>query len=170
MTDLRMTAFAREMLGHGRNEQPRRLYRAWHTGQIDDETLRDWILPTWQLAEFPSMLGHRRWLEMFAATGFVSDGDDEPPDPLTAYRGAACSHARGFSWTWNPERAAWFARRTALAGIPAAVYEVTLPRDKLLATLGGVEGRSEAEVIVNPRRLRGRWSPRKLFDVPVSAS
>jgi hypothetical protein len=50
------------------------------------------------------------------------------------------------------------------------VFEVTLTHDRLLATLGGVDGRSEAEVIVNPRRLRGRWSPQKLFDVPVSTS
>jgi hypothetical protein len=63
MTDLTMTAFAREMLDLGRNDQPGHLYFAWRTGEIDDATLRDWILPTWQLTEFPASLGHSVWLE-----------------------------------------------------------------------------------------------------------
>lgn len=163
-----MTPFAREMLELRRNEQPKRLYWAWRRGEIDVELLREWILDVWQAAEWPvSALGHGWWLEMFAATGFVTDGCDEPAYPVTVYRGAALTHARGFSWTWDPYRAAWFAERTALFGFPAAIWEVTLPRDRLLATIGGVEGRNEREVIVNPRRLRGRWSPRKLRDVDV---
>ena len=47
-------------------------------------------------------------------------------------------------------------------GFPAAVYGLTLPHEMLLGVIGGVEGRGEREVIVNPRRLRGRWTPREL--------
>jgi hypothetical protein len=162
---MEMTPFAKEMLRLDRNDQPYWLWRAWDGGEIDTETLREWILPTWEMAEFPASLGQGLWLEMFDATGFVSDGWDEPPDPLTVYRGAAVSRACGFSWTWERERADWFAQRIALARIPAAVYEITLPREMLLAVIGGVEGRGEREVIVNPRRLRGRWTPRELVRV-----
>jgi hypothetical protein len=161
-----MTPFAKEMLALGRNEQPERLWRAWWGGEIDDETLREWILPTWQLAEFPARyLRHRDWLDMFGATGFLSDGADEAPDPLTVYRGAEPCGMRGFSWSWEPQRAEWFACRLALAGRPASVYEVTLRRDLLLAVIGGVEGRGEREVLVNPRRLRGRYTPRELYRI-----
>ena len=37
-------------------------------------------------------------------------------------------------------------------GFPAAVYGLTLPHEMLLGVIGGVEGRGEREVIVNPRR------------------
>jgi len=169
ISDLGMDDFAQDMNGLGRNEMPERLLLAWVSGEIGVALLREWILPTWELAEWPvATLGHQRWLDMFAATGFVTDGCDDPPTPLTVYRGAARRYARGFSWTWEQERAEWFAQRTALFGIPAAVYEVTLPRELLLGVIGGVESRGEHEVLVNPRRLRGRWTPREILDVPAS--
>jgi hypothetical protein len=141
-----MTPFAKEMLALGRNEQPERLWRAWWGGEIDDETLREWILPTWQLAEFPARyLRHRDWLDMFGATGFLSDGADEAPDPLTVYRGAEPCGMRGFSWSWEPQRAEWFACRLALAGRPASVYEVTLRRDLLLAVIGASKAAASAK-------------------------
>jgi hypothetical protein len=89
-------------------------------------------------------------------TGRPHSAEVSPGPPVTVYRGAAVTHKRGFSWAWERERAEWFAARTAWLGFPAAVYEVTLPREMLLAVIGGVEGRGEREVIVNPRRLRGR--------------
>jgi hypothetical protein len=165
-----MTPFAKEMLQLDRNDQPERLLLAWRGREIDDATLREWILPVWELAEWPASIGHGHWLDMFEATGFVSDGWDDPPDPLTVYRGAARSQMRGFWWTWQRERAEWFAQRTASFGLPAAVYEVTLRREMLLASIGGVEGRDEREVLVNPRRLRGRYTPRELSRIEPAAS
>ncbi|MDQ2910192.1 MAG: hypothetical protein M3R39_04140, partial [Actinomycetota bacterium] len=156
---LPMSAFARKMDHADRNDQPRMLYLAWFGREIDDGTLREWILPTWEMAEFPARLGQRVWIEMFAATGFVTDGGDDPPSPLTVYRGAALSRMRGFSWTWEIERARWFAHRTACFGFAAGVFTVTLEPEMLLAVASGVEGRGEREVLVNPNRLRGRFTP-----------
>lgn len=117
---LEMTAFAKEMLRLGRNDQPGRLWRAWYGREIDIEELREWILPVWQAAEFPATLGHALWLEMFAATGYVDDSGIEeweaPPDPLTVYRGASVDRSRGLSWTWDFERAEWFANPRRLRG------------------------------------------------------
>lgn len=145
-----------------RNAGPDLLYTSWRSGEINDAQLRRWILMVWQAAEFPASLGHQAWLDMFNATGFVSDEMDEPPEmPVTVYRGAPLGRPRGFSWTWQLEQAEWFAGRLFnYSGKPVAVYQVTLPEDLLLAVLGGVEGRGEREVIVNPRRLPGRWTPK----------
>jgi hypothetical protein len=69
-------------------------------------------------------------------------------------RGCRC----GFSWTTDIEQADWFAKRTEYFGFPAEVYEVTVTTDRILGVING--GRSEREIILNPRRLRGRWTPR----------
>ncbi len=166
-----VTGFVEKMEIIGRNDQPERLYRAWYGREIDVATLREWILSTWQAAEWPASLGHRHWLEMFDATGFVTDdGAFDPPSSLTLYRGAARERARGFSWTWERDKAEWFAHRSALFGFPAAVFEVEVPRTMLLAVISDAECRGEHEAILNPRRLRGRWAPRKLLDVPAPVS
>lgn len=160
---LEMTPFAREMLALSSADRTRHLHLTWKRGELDTDELRAWILPTWQEAEFPARLGHAPWLEMFAATGFVTDEGDEPDYPVTAYRGAPIGRPRGFSWTWDLERAKWFASRLSnYFGDAGTVYRVTLPEDRLLAVIGGTEGRSEHEVIVNPRRLTGRWTPEQV--------
>lgn len=101
---------------------------------------------------------------MFDAVGFVTDELDALPQmPITVYRGARKDRPRGFSWTWNRSLADWFAQRgLAMFGYPTAVYTLTLPKEMLLALIGGTEGRGEREVVVNPRRLRGRWTPREI--------
>jgi hypothetical protein len=142
----------------GRNEQPLALYWQWRFGDLTTDGLRENILDVWQVAEWPSVLGHGAWLEMFTATGCVSDDGEYPPSPTTVYRGGMPRHMRGFSWTTDIEPADWFARRTALLGFPAEVYEATVTTDRILGVING--GRGESEIILNPRRLRGRWTPR----------
>lgn len=160
---LKLDPLGEKLLRADRNEGPYILYCAWRYDKLDVEDLRRHILHVWEMAELPSRLGHGIWLEMFSACGFV---EDEPgmlaalPNPLTVYRGCARSRQRGFSWTLNRKQAQWFAQRSELFGFPSAVFEITLPHDRILGLNVGVEGRGEAEVIVNPRRLRGRWSPR----------
>jgi len=151
------------LTGVGRNEQPKRLYQAWRRGEIDGVGLRVLILDVWSGAEWPAQLGHRAWIEMFTAAGLVTDGCDAPKSPLTVYRGATLSRMRGFSWTLDFDRAQWFAARTRLFGMPAAVYRLACPPTLVLGVIfGEPSGRGEREIIVNPRRLRGRWTPHEV--------
>ena len=164
-----LTPFAKLMLGaDDRDDAPRILYLAWLRNEIDDSQLSDWILHVWRLAEWPGSLGQRAWLQMFKAVGFIYEGLElgvgSSLDPcvtdgqVTVYRGAAQNRMRGFSWTVDPDRARWFADRSAGAGFPALVFAVTVPVSHVLAALG-VEGRSEGEIILNPNRLHGRFTP-----------
>lgn len=145
-----------------RNEGPGALYDQWEAGALSTDGLRTQILKVWGSAEFPAQLGIDPWLEMFGATGYVADGDEPPEWPITAYRGSQLGQPEGFSWTWDLEKARWFARRLTQAGIEGAVYAITLRQEDVLASLNGPDGRGECELVVNPRMLRGDLSPRLL--------
>jgi hypothetical protein len=90
------------------------------------------------------------WVEMFTATGFVSDtGRPAPTETQTLYRGApASSNGWGMSWTTDRDRARWFADRFNRDG-----YAVFRADVKPAAVLAYADDRGEAEMIVNPRRL-----------------
>jgi hypothetical protein len=72
------------------------------------------------------------------------------PDPITIYRGASCKHVRGMAWTTEEKLAIWFRERVLFLG-DAYVLMATVPKQKLLAYF---TGRSEAEAVLDPRRLR----------------
>lgn len=146
----------------GRNSNPDQLSGWWRAGELTVPVLRALIIEAWQLPEFPQLaLGERRWLEMFRASGFVSDTGRDPPDaPMTLYRGAPLhTRGRGMSWTPDAEKARWFAARRPYftARLPAGLFRATVPPHAVLALIE--EGRGENEAVLNPRCLRGRATP-----------
>lgn len=142
----------------GRNHGPRLLVEWWEEGVLTTEELRGLLPHVWSMAEWPEQhLSRRDWLAMFSEAGFASDsGHEAPTEPLTIFRGCSYERRRGMSWTTDLEQAEWFAAR--LVWVAAGnVYEATVPPVAVLALVGG---RSEAEVVVNPNRLRGRAAPK----------
>lgn len=132
----------------------------WEQGWLRNDELKQMILPAWCGYEGgPSGLGEWRWLTMWKAVGFVSsDGGQAPTDRVVLWRGAPTwTNGRGMSWTLDSDRAEWFRARCELFGFgPASLYRAVVHPH---AVLGVVNDRNEAEVIVNPRCLRGRHSP-----------
>lgn len=94
------------------------------------------------------------WIEIFETTD--GDGlmlDDEKarlaalPDPVPVYRGATLEvNEEGLSWTLDPTRARWFARRFNHKGSGVIIHATVSPGD-IVALF---EGRSEDEVIILP--------------------
>ncbi len=73
------------------------------------------------------------------------------PDIVTVYRGVTSYNNKKIkvlSWTIDPEVAKWFANRYQQKG---QVYTATISKKHILAYFGG---RNEAEVIVDPSKLR----------------
>ena len=70
------------LMYHG-NEGAKFLYEAWRLGYVTDEALRHVILEAWKHSWPMLALRQREWLEMFSATGFVSQGTPQPTEPLT---------------------------------------------------------------------------------------
>ena len=73
-------------------------------------------------------------------------------DTVTIYRGVRSSrpgNVEALSWTLNKKTAEWFAHRFGRDG---TVYEAQIDRDQILAVFNS---RNEAEVIVDPKCLRG---------------
>jgi hypothetical protein len=70
-------------------------------------------------------------------------------------------HARGLSWTVEPDIAAWYARR--YFGNDGRVYNVRVLRESIIAYFAG---RGESEVIVNPNLLpplrKFAWTPEEI--------
>ena len=73
------------------------------------------------------------------------------PDIVTVYRGVTSYNNKKIevlSWTIDPEVAKWFANRYEEHG---QVYAATISKKHILAYFGG---RNEAEVIVDPSKLK----------------
>lgn len=73
------------------------------------------------------------------------------PDTVTVYRGVTSYNNKKLkvlSWTTNPEVAKWFANRYQQKG---QVYTATISKKHIFAYFGG---RNEAEVIVDPSKLK----------------
>ena len=76
---------------------------------------------------------------------------DSLPDTVTIYRGVTSYNNKKLkvlSWTVDPEVAKWFADRYQQHG---QVYAATISKKHILAYFGG---RHEAEVIVDPSKLK----------------
>jgi len=127
----------------------------WHeAGQLTGERLRACLAEWWDMGDGHSGLGTGRLVALFQAAGFVADtaGVEPPTGELTVYRGiSAGRNRRRLSWTTDPDRAAWFARRYAYYfGHGTVLAAEVSPRH----VLGIFHGRREAEVVVNFRGLR----------------
>lgn len=86
-------------------------------------------------------------------------GEDEKswyeviPDRLTVYRGFTLEHddaVNGLSWTANPKKALWFARRFNRDGDTPAVAIAQIAKASII---GLFLGRDESEVVLNPENL-----------------
>lgn len=71
------------------------------------------------------------------------------PETMTVYRGCRAHNRAGWSWTLDPKKAEWFARRFGRVGI---VRTGTVPKARVLAHF---LGRGEAEVLLAPGAVRG---------------
>jgi hypothetical protein len=60
--------------------------------------------------------------------------------------------------------------RHNVVGYIAVFISLSGRREMLLTSIGGVEGRGEREVLVNPRRLRGWYTPRELSRIEPAGS
>jgi hypothetical protein len=150
------------LLEVGRNGAPRELSRWWRSRAATVPVLRALIVEVWHLSEDPvPAIGESRWLELWKAAGFVSDTGRAPPaEPMTLYRGALVqTQGRGMSWTFDQERARWFAQRLVLfvPGSAPGVFRATVPPKAVLAMI--TEARGESEVVVDPGWLHGRAAP-----------
>lgn len=120
---------------------------------------RSALCDAWMHTELPYQYNKGLVRKLFRAAGWFTDHDENfedfpprPEQPLTLYRGVSERYKRertGFSWTANPERAVWFAKRWSHKG-PGAVYELEVPPENMLACL---IGRGEAEYIVDCKGL-----------------
>jgi hypothetical protein len=150
----------RVMCRVGRNEGPFVLWEWWKSRRLQTQHLGPLVADAWSAAEFPEdLLGRRAWVELFSTAGyvkFVSDtGRPVPRAPLTVYRGAIASCARRMSWTTERTIAERFAYDGLRGRLPGKVYSATAPPRAVLAYIDDPDGRNEAEVVVNPRLLRG---------------
>jgi hypothetical protein len=139
-------------------------YRA---GALDAVMLNQALAKHWSRVEFPSQFGKRKLVRLFRAAGFVTDteGTEPPTAPLVVYRGCGDRFVRGLSWTTDLDSARWFAARFA-AAVGACLCVAEIPPEHVL---GLFHWRREAEVIVDPARLRRlRVEPPDLVTVSLA--
>ena len=128
-----------------------------HLSQADMSGI---LASAWTRAEAPNQdvnVKQSKLLSMFKAADPSSLMDEEDlerfrelEDTVTVYRGVTSFNAdnvKALSWTLNQEAAEWFAHRF---GEDGTVYEAQISKEHIYAYFGG---RSEAEVIVDPKHL-----------------
>ncbi len=124
-------------------------------GFISPNQLRYLLAQHWTHAGQTSAIGIPRLVALFRTAGFVTDrsGVEPPTNTLTVYRGIRASgRRRGVSWTLDRERACWFARwYSSPTSPPGILCTAEIPPEHVL---GIFRGRGEAEVVVDPKRLR----------------
>lgn len=133
----------------GRNAWPGLLFDRWVAGRLTVADLRCALGEAWDAPEWPErVLGRRTWVELFRTAGFVStEGRIPPPTTsLTVYRGSVPSRRRGMAWTLDHSVAVWFAERCACFGRQAALYQMQIEPQSVLAMF---DARKEAEVVVD---------------------
>lgn len=146
--------FTATALRLGRNHGPALLFDWWYGRRLTREDLAAVIGDVWTDAEWPAAsLTVANWVELFRTAGFVSDENQpKPTEPLRIWRGTTWGRRRGMSWTTERDRAKWFANRWERDDRHhALVFETVVEPAVVLALLTG--GRSESEVVVDPRLL-----------------
>ena len=155
-----------------RSHHARHLYRDWDSQQISDEILARRLIGVWVHTENPQrVLSQPKWLELFRATGFLSDYSAAPPsEPIEVWRSQIGSRY-GMSWTRSEEVARWFhdhkhrpyqPKQSVLLrsfveprGVLALIQKSRVP---LKVVEGRIErvagGKGEDEVVVDPSFLR----------------
>jgi hypothetical protein len=83
----------------------------------------------------------------------IREATDALPDLVTVYRGCAREHVRGIAWTTSPKVAEFFAVTNRWAGLAPdrVIASAIIPREHVFYA---TDERNEAEVILDPKRLR----------------
>lgn len=139
----------------GRNDLPYTLFvNMW---RLDPADLPKAAHNAWYMAEYPEkQVDADMWVDLFDRIGYTIDGEpakreDDLPEFVTVYRGCLPERIDGMSWTTSLETAYWFASRwTSHGGRQLHVYRAEIPRDFVLAKVGG---RGENEVVISTRDL-----------------
>lgn len=133
------------------------------------EQLRECLEEAWVLTEFLGFSSRSMVLSLFRAAGWTTDLLDlegKPvPRPQTSqvlYRGCRRKRdGRGMSWTSDPIKARWFAKRLLRRkGQPGYVFRTTVKPDALLARF---VGRGEAEYVLDTGK---RWKAELIEELP----
>ena len=146
----------------GRNDKPGVLFSAVVTGALSDRELRRGLEDTWTTCEWPGRAAdHEVWVQLFELAGvdeeyYLHETELRDrallPDTVHLYRASAEGHQTGLSWTASFERAHWFATRLgALGGHDHQIYEITAPREAVLATFHAT--RREHEYVIDTGRI-----------------
>lgn len=113
-------------------------YELYGRGLLVGSVLSRAVPRAWSLSASPlRVLGHERWRELFAATGFTIDGVQapRPPRPVVLYRGSLHVRRRGWSWTPDLNVAERFALRHGLVDGVAHIYSAEVPPAAMLAAM-----------------------------------
>lgn len=148
-----------ELMGNGPAELVSELYGR---GLLAGSVLARALPTAWSLSESPlPALGHQRWRELFAATGFTMSGVqvDPPTSPVVLYRGASHLRRRGWSWTPDLGIASRFALRHGLGGGVSHVYWAEVPPRAMLAAMDF----GEPEFVVDTAGLTIRLHERNAY-------
>lgn len=73
------------------------------------------------------------------------------PATVTVWRGCTAKNKRGWSWTWDKERAEWFARRQTWGGAQGLVLAAKVDRGQIVAHF---LTRGECEIVADPADVR----------------
>lgn len=116
------------------------------------------LMEAWMAVEMPSQHPVSFYVSLFRDAGWITDVVDDdgvmspkPNMPLTLYRGVQVkAYARRLSWTTDPAKAEWFARRWKERGY---IYQITAQPEQLLARF---TGRNESEYVVDIDNVKPR--------------
>lgn len=139
-----------EIMFAGRNHAPALLQV--FARSLEPDHLAAVLPDVWVMCEHPDWYGVRWWVDAFRRAGYVGDRP-APVAPMTVYRGTESWRVHRMSWTEDLEKARWFARRYRAASGDGAVWRATVDAAHVLARFHDVRP-GEAEVVVDPRRLR----------------
>lgn len=138
----------------GRNDKPALLLTAIAMDRLTDpQQIRFGLEDAWTTCEWPGRAAdYDVWLYAFELAGaddhYLHEHElrerSTLPEQLTVYRAATEGHELGMSWTTSFERAHWFATRVgAVAGHRHQIFEMDVPRDRVLAHFNDTRGESE---------------------------
>lgn len=137
-----------------------------HEEEMGRENFRACLASAWLHTEYPHAQNQSKIKRAFRRAGWMTDitgdvNDEHAPGrttmPLKLYRGTTDKRGkRGMSWTAEPERAVWFAKRwaknvegTVDAGT-GCVWSATVEPSRMYAYF---YGRGEAEYVINAAGL-----------------
>jgi len=104
----------------GRNEWPLLFFEAIASNQLRSGDFTKALCDAWIVPEWPAREG-------------VIVSSSALPETITLWRGALPEYSAGLSWTGDKERAEWFAHRSIHGDLIGQTFEITVPRELVLA-------------------------------------